>query len=580
MPKVTQEVLSAFGTAVERARSLKGWTLDQLSGEMDGTSGKSFLSAIENGKRSISTRTVGRLIKALDLDEGWIDQFTGSEVTPEAEQTRDDREADQLVDIAQREGQTDRLRDEGITEKAIIRLAQRIARDTAEVGQAWLELQNAMDIAVRVQQEGRVTSNHGDFVGEVLKRVAAYAAEGEFAQASAAIVEALAEEDAAHQARKSRLLDSGIEIAKLARDGSGVAKLLVQRIDIEAGGRAEFEQLRSQQYYYYVMGRDYGSALDLIISVQLAHFMLDRSNSEEQRGAALNDLGLALQTLGALEGGTTRLQQAISTYKHSLKVYTRERAPIGWAIAQMNLGNAQLALAERENGTARLEQAIEAYDNARIYLTREQVPLEWALVQMNLGNALLALGRRESGGTRLEQAIEAYNRALQVRTREREPQGWAITELNLGNALLTLATRNGSTTQLKQAIEAYQNALKELSREQVPLDWAMTQMNLGNALSSFVERESGVARLEQAIKAYQNALEEFTRERVPLDWAMLHGNLANLKRALFEKSLDPAHLDQALHHAAAAKETFQTAGASHYTSKIDTIIERINSLND
>ncbi len=49
----------------------QGWTLDMRGGKMTPASGKSFPSIIEKGKRGIFSTTVGKLIKALDLDEGW-----------------------------------------------------------------------------------------------------------------------------------------------------------------------------------------------------------------------------------------------------------------------------------------------------------------------------------------------------------------------------------------------------------------------------------------------------------------------------------------------------------------------------
>ncbi len=75
----------------------------------------------------------------------------------------------EVLEILRESGKSDTLRDEGITEKAIIRLAQRISAETDDVGQALLDLQNAMDIAVRVQAEGRSGSNEGDFVDRVLR---------------------------------------------------------------------------------------------------------------------------------------------------------------------------------------------------------------------------------------------------------------------------------------------------------------------------------------------------------------------------------------------------------------------------
>ncbi len=323
----------------------------------------------------------------------------------------------QILDQSKSTGGYQRLLDEGITEKAIIRLAQRIAADTDDVGQAWIELQNAMDIAVRVQAEGRVGSNLGDFVDEVLSRVAELTREGENAAALARIEEALAEQDAG----TARLLESGVEVALLERDTAKAAALLVRKADVEAGGVARFEDLRVLQDVYCVRGRDKGVNLDLELAIDLARLVLNRAGNGHERGIGGNELGIALRTLGERESGTERLEAAVVAYKNALKEWTRETVPLDWAAVQMNLGNALATLGERERGTARLEAAAMAYENALKEWTREREPLQWAAVQMNLGNALRNLGERESGTARLEAAVTAYDSALNERTRERVP---------------------------------------------------------------------------------------------------------------------------------------------------------------
>jgi 16S rRNA G1207 methylase RsmC len=54
---------------------------------------------------------------------------------------------------------------------------------------------------------------------------------------------------------------------------------------------------------------------------------------------------------------------------------TRERAPLDWARTQNNLGNVLLALGAREGGTARLEEAVAAYREALKERTRERVAM-------------------------------------------------------------------------------------------------------------------------------------------------------------------------------------------------------------
>ena len=75
---------------------------------------------------------------------------------------------------------------------------------------------------------------------------------------------------------------------------------------------------------------------------------------------------------------------------------TRERVPLDWATTQNNLGNALQMLGWQEGGTARLEEAVTAYREALTELTRERAPLGWAVTQNNLGDALCTLGDRES----------------------------------------------------------------------------------------------------------------------------------------------------------------------------------------
>ena len=203
----------------------------------------------------------------------------------------------------------------------------------------------------------------------------------------------------------------------------------------------------------------------------------------------------------------------------------------------MNLGNALQSLGARESGTVRLEQAVQAYRLALEEFTRERVPLQWATTQMNLGSALQTLGERESGTARLEQAVQAYRLALEEFTRERVPLQWATTQMNLGNALrdprrarkrhrAPRAGRPGLPRSLSR------NAPASASRSH----WAETQMNLGNALLTLGERESGTERLEQAIQVYRLALQEFTALHAPYYRTVAEQNLSKARQLLEQRS--------------------------------------------
>ena len=119
-----------------------------------------------------------------------------------------------------------------------------------------------------------------------------------------------------------------------------------------------------------------------------------------------------------LESGRAgRLEEAVAAYREALKVTTRARVPLLWA----------------------MEEAVAAYREALQEATRDRAPLYWAATQVGLGTALFRLGERESGTARLEEAVAAYRDALEEWTRE--------------------CVRESGTARLEEAVAAYREAL-------------------------------------------------------------------------------------------------------------------------
>src|SRR5215475_8553537 len=309
---------------------------------------------------------------------------------------------------------------------------------------------------------------------------------------------------------------------------------------VQAEKRIEY--LEREADALYRQGDEFGDNPALVRAIERRKALLalrPRERDPLAWAVAQINLGGALWALGIRESGTARLQDAVAAYRASFTILTREHAPLDWATMQHNFGTALHRLGERETGTVRLEEAMAAFRAALTEWTREDMPLQWAMAQNNLGTTLQRLGERESGTARLEEAVVE-------RTRERAPLDWAATQSNLGLALQTLAERESGTARLEQAVAAYQAALNEQTRERIPLQWAITQNNLGNALQRLGERESGSARLEQAVAAYEAALTERTRERVPLDWATTQHNRAGALQRLGERESGSARLDAAV----------------------------------
>ncbi|MCB2056086.1 MAG: tetratricopeptide repeat protein, partial [Geminicoccaceae bacterium] len=372
----------------------------------------------------------------------------------------------------------DRAREFGIKEGMLIALARRYAEGSPDDFDAALAgLERALEVAREERERGRLPSNVSEAVDAVFARIDAHNDEGDLEAGQAVLDAELAsmdEEDARRRAERARLYDKGIAQAILSRNVANASRFTLAKLDLEAppDPQEAFVALRAAQDEWYERGCDKGLNFDLEVAIALARTALARATDADQRGAACNDFGTALSTLGERKSGTARLEEAITAYGSALKELNRERVPFQWATAQNNLGNALRALGQRESGTARLREAVIAYRKALEEWTRERVPLQWATAQNNLGNALRALGQRESGTARLHEAVTAYGDALQERTRERAPFDWAMTQNNLGTALQTLGERESGMTRLEDAVTAYRAALEELTRERVPLQWA------------------------------------------------------------------------------------------------------------
>ncbi len=438
--------------------------------------------------------------------------------------------------------------------ETILALASRLPNSGASLDEYVISLINALDEAEDLIRQGHNPGNDVDaFAAQVIRQISDKLEAGDPDGASDEAEAAFTQWEAEEKERADAAIRNGVAILKAgiradiaASRPNAVADKEIRLIELTVPANAQVNAIRAKQDEYYERGRDKGIRIDLEIAIALARHCLARAAGPSEAGAAGNDLGIALQTLGERETGTKRLEEAVTAFRAALEEKTRDRAPLDWAATQNNLGIVLRHLGSRETGTTRLEEAVTAYRAALKEWTHDRVPLNWAKTQNNLGNALWALGERESGTKRLEEAVTAFRAALEERTRDRVPLDWAMTQNNLGSALQTLGERESGTKRLEQAVTAYQNALEEHTRDRVPLQWAMTQNNLGSALQTLGQRESGTKRLEDAVTAFQNALEEYTRDHVPLYWATTQMNLGNALQTLGQRESGAKRLEQAV----------------------------------
>ena len=507
-----------------------------------------------------------------------------------------------LVQALDQRGDVAKAADIGIEREAIFQIGRRLKPEVIGFAQAVQELGNALAIARDLIIESELGTPEGDFVEDILKRLAEATKRGDFDAGKKAVDSALASlgrtDQAGRAARPSSrkiLLEAGVKLELLRRDPFAAAQRIeaIAAIETPEGPAAWSPSYWDRFNICLAEGEIAGVHLSLEVATEMARRMADTARDSDERGAALVLLGNALRMLGERESGRARLGEAVAAYREALLENTRARVtapmgrdpdePRGCAQARRrpgerhgaaqrscrrlsrgaagmdpradaarlgrdkkDLGAALATLGEREGGTARLAEAAAACRDALREQTRERGPLQWAATQVNLGNVLMLLGERESGTARLQEAVTAYREALREQTRESPPREWAGTQVQLGAALYRVGERQPGTAELKEAAGAFREALREHRRDSVPLLWAMTQNNLGLALALLGERQSGTAELEEAAACYHEALKEYTRARLPLDWASTQNNLGLALTTLGQRESGTARLKEAV----------------------------------
>jgi tetratricopeptide (TPR) repeat protein len=130
-----------------------------------------------------------------------------------------------------------------------------------------------------------------------------------------------------------------------------------------------------------------------------------------------HNLGIVFFRISEAEGGTELLERAERLFLETLDV--RRGRPLDYAATKNMLGNVLRLRGQRTNDHSIIEKAIKSYLAAITEWTRDRAPLQWAMVQNNLGEAYLSINRPE-------EALGAFRESLLERTKERTALDWGV----------------------------------------------------------------------------------------------------------------------------------------------------------
>ena len=193
--------------------------------------------------------------------------------------------------------------DAGVSDDRVIALARRIAADVPDLDAAFAELERAVEVAIEDQVRGAAGSNTGHFVDAVLARMAELSAENRDDEAAAEADRAFAEWEERQRLETQKgiaLLEAGLRADILRRDPASAARRIARKLELEAPDPGRFfDDLRDEQATWHQRGRDQGLNFDLEVSIELAHAAQSRARNADERGRALNNLGIALRRSGS-----------------------------------------------------------------------------------------------------------------------------------------------------------------------------------------------------------------------------------------------------------------------------------------
>jgi tetratricopeptide (TPR) repeat protein len=227
-------------------------------------------------------------------------------------------------------------------------------------------------------------------------------------------------------------------------------------------------------------------------------------------GYVQNLLGALYSDLAEVEENGEYYTKVFDFYQEALGQSTLQKDPLGYAVAQNNLGAyyGKMANIEKDKNLQRknCESAIDCFNNALKVYTYEKFPQEYSETKTNICEVYRRLAEVQDKIINCKKAIENCEEALRIQQSRPKHIEYARTQFNLGLSYDTLAEVENSLDNYKEAVERYGEVLKIISFTSHPTFYAKTQKVLGNAYQNIAKIDDRKTNCEKALKAYKIAL--------------------------------------------------------------------------
>lgn len=169
---------------------------------------------------------------------------------------------------------------------------------------------------------------------------------------------------------------------------------------------------------------------------------INEAEHPEMFAQVQNNLGLAYLSMPASEtSNQLRTGIAVQSFRHALKIFTRENHPDMWASVSMNLANA-LVYAPSSHPEENLIQAVETYEEILLVRSRAKDHVAYALVLLNQANALAHLGIFKPALEKLAEAYKLFHWYEQIEQANAAKELLEQINLQMGNPASTAELTN------------------------------------------------------------------------------------------------------------------------------------------
>jgi len=237
------------------------------------------------------------------------------------------------------------------------------------------------------------------------------------------------------------------------------------------------------------------------------------------------------------------LTRALEDVQDAAQQPPTDLSPADRATIQACYANVAAAIGHHLGDTNWFRQAADVYAEALENIERADTPLDYATVLYHLSRVRQYLGERSRDIGVLEIAVANFREACETFTQESFPWEWATIQACLGAALYKIDSLRSDTEILKQSVAAYQSALLIFTRNDAPLKWSEAKSGLGLVLQMWGDMARSIELLQRAVQCGQEALQVRTREETPLLWAASQNNLGSALYLLGRMTEDSEHLE-------------------------------------